>query len=259
MAKQRRGKWFDPQVVDALFSFQDDAEFWAGLKSQNLIEQIGRWEPEDEVLIADEEGVDRVSEAFAMVVDAKSPWTFLHSTRVAEVAVGIANQFDCSPSLVRDIRRAGLLHDIGKLGVSNMILDKAGKPTDEEFAQIRKHPEYSYRILNQVKSFDALSEVAGGHHERIDGRGYFRGLQGEQISFATRILTVADVFEALTAKRPYRDAMDWEQTLAILSKDTGKGVDVECVAALCRWYDKNEPASRVEKQIEAVDRLLSEL
>lgn len=257
MAAQRRGKWFDPQVVDALFSVQRDADFWAGLGSEDLMTQIGLWEPADGILVADEEGVDRVAEAFAQVVDAKSPWTFLHSSRVAEIAVGIASQFDCSPGFLRDIRRVGLLHDIGKLGISNNILDKAGRPTDDEFAQIRKHPEWSYRILKQVQAFQQLADVAGGHHERIDGRGYFRGLAGEQISFATRILTVADICEALTAKRPYREAMDWEQTQAILTKDVSKGIDGECLEALQVWYGENELESRVDLQLEAVERLAS--
>src|SRR5262249_50637616 len=106
MAKERRGKWFDPQLVDALMTFRHEALFWDRLRSQNLVNELSRWEPEDAVLIADETCLDRIAEAFAMVVDAKSPWTYRHSTRVAEIAVGIADQFDCSPELVRDLRRA---------------------------------------------------------------------------------------------------------------------------------------------------------
>ncbi len=259
MATKRRGKWFDPALVDALLSFKNEAPFWAQLDSSQLMSEISRWEPEDVTLLADDTRLDRVSEAFARVVDAKSPWTYLHSTRVAEIAVGIANQFGCSSGFEQDIRRAGLLHDIGKLGVSNAILDKAGKPTDEEFAQIRRHAEYSYQILKQVPAFGELAEVAGGHHERLDGKGYHRGLAGAEISFATRILTVADVCEAMTAKRPYREALEWEQVQKILAKDAGKGVDPDCVAALQTWYEKHEHASRVDSQLEAVERLVAEL
>jgi HD-GYP domain-containing protein (c-di-GMP phosphodiesterase class II) len=255
MARERRGKWFDPEVVDALLSFQHDQEFWTNLAGADLMAQIGLCEPENEILIADEEGVDRVAEAFAQVVDAKSPWTYQHSSRVADIAVGIASQFDFSPGMLRDIRRVGLLHDIGKLGVSNAILDKPGKPTSEEFAQIQKHPEYSYRILLQVRAFHQLAEVAGGHHERLDGHGYFRGVEGDQISLVTRILTAADIFEALTAKRPYRDAMTWDQVEAILAKDAGKGVDPQCLELLKKWRDKSNLVSRVELQLEAVEQL----
>jgi putative nucleotidyltransferase with HDIG domain len=241
-------------------SFQNDASFWSRLSSSNLIAEISQWEPDDTILFADEACFDRIAEAFAAVVDAKSPWTYQHSTRVAEIAVGIAREFRCPPRMVRDLRRAALLHDIGKLGVSNLILDKPGKPTDDEFRQIRQHAEYSHRILQQVDAFRSeLATVASAHHERLDGNGYHLGLSGEQIHFATRILAVADIFEAMSARRPYRDAMEWERIEQILKKDINHGLDGDCVEALCRWRARNEIESRVEAQLEEVDRLLSEL
>src|SRR5258707_12867629 len=127
-----------------------------------------------------------------------------------------------------------------------MILDKAGKPTDEEFAQIRRHPEYSQRILEQVDAFQTLADVAGAHHERLDGRGYHRGLGDSRISWATRVLTVADVYEAMSAKRPYREAMTREQIQRILTRDAGQGVDRDCLCALSRWLDRSNISSRVE-------------
>ena len=248
MARKRRGRWFDPELVDALFTFQNDEAFWARLDHPDLISQIAQEEPTDVTLLADDTRLDQIAEAFARVVDAKSPWTFLHSARVAEIASGIAQQFHCSPGFEQDIRRAGLLHDIGKLGVSNAILDKPGKPTDEEFAQIRKHAEFSFQVLNRVPAFSELAKVAGAHHERLDGKGYYMGLAGSEISFATRILTVADVCEAMTAKRPYREAMEWDQVQSILRKEIGKGFDGDCVDALQAWYEKHELVSRVDLQ-----------
>jgi putative nucleotidyltransferase with HDIG domain len=200
-----------------------------------------------------------VAEAFAKVVDAKSPWTFLHSTRVAEIAVGVAQQFGCTPEVQRDVRRAGLLHDIGKLGVSNLILDKPGKPTAEEFDQIRKHPDYSQQILQQVGAFQTLADVASAHHERLDGRGYHRRLNGSDVPWVARVLAVADICEAMSAKRPYRDAMPWEQIQQIMSRDAGSGVDPECLHALEHWQHHNQLESRVEAQLSEVDRLLAEL
>ncbi|MEX0725994.1 MAG: HD domain-containing phosphohydrolase [Planctomycetaceae bacterium] len=259
VAKKRRGKWFDPQLVDAMETFKRESNFWARLHSENLMAEISEWEPEDVIRLADDEALDQIAEAFSRVVDAKSPWTFQHSSRVSEIAVGMSKQFGCSPELEQDIRRAGLLHDIGKLGVSNLILDKPGKPTDEEFAEIRKHAEWSYQILNQVTALQQLADVAGAHHERLDGRGYHRGIAGPEIHFVARILTVADICEAMTAKRPYRDAMQWEQVQAILAKDAGKGVDHECLEALQQWYDRHTFGSRVDDQLAAVERLVSEL
>src|SRR5262249_22127624 len=107
----------------------------------------------------DESCLDRIAEAFARVVDAKSPWTYQHSTRVAEIAVGVARQFDCSAELARDLRRAALLHDIGKLGVSNLILDKPGKPTPDEFAVI--HAIRS-KFSNRLRHFARWRKFAAG-------------------------------------------------------------------------------------------------
>jgi putative nucleotidyltransferase with HDIG domain len=259
VAQQRRAEWFDPQLVDALVTMKRDASFWETLVSDDLLGELSRWEPEDAVLLADEACLDRVAEAFAKVVDAKSPWTYQHSTRVAEIAVGVARQFGCAPELERDVRRAALLHDIGKLGVSNLVLDKPGKLTDEEFDQIRMHPDYSLQILEQVDAFKQLADVASAHHERLDGHGYHRRLSDTQVPWVGRVLAVADICEAMSAKRPYRDAMPWEKIQLILSKDAGSGVDPECLHALERWQDRNQMESRVEAQLREVDRLLEEL
>ncbi len=259
VAVERRGRWFDPDLVDALLATKGDTEFWTRISRDDLSAQLGRIEPEDSLLVADEEGLDRVAEAFAKVVDAKSPWTYEHSTRVAEITVGVAKQFGCSPQLQRDLRRAALLHDIGKLGVSNLILDKPQKPTPEEFDEIRKHPDYSLRILEQVEALGTLADVASAHHERLDGRGYHRRLGGGQIPWAARVLTVADVCEAMSARRPYRDAMPWEQIYNTLLNDAPAGVDRDCVEALGRWHEHSQMESRVEAQLREVDRLLAEL
>jgi HD-GYP domain-containing protein (c-di-GMP phosphodiesterase class II) len=165
----------------------------------------------------------------------------------------------CPADLKRDIRRAALLHDIGKLGVSNLILDKPGKPTEEEFAQIRKHPDYSQQILQQVDAFEKLADVASAHHERLDGRGYHRRLDGSRLPWTARVLAVADLCEAMSAKRPYRDAMPWPKVQEILSREVGTGVDGECLAALVRWQERNQLASRVEAQLGEIDRLLREV
>jgi HD-GYP domain-containing protein (c-di-GMP phosphodiesterase class II) len=259
VASSRRGRWFDPSLVDALHSFQRDTLFWARLGSDDLPSVLAPWEPEDNVLLADEPCLDRVAEAFARVVDAKSPWTYLHSTRVAEIAVGISRQFGISDELERDLRRSALLHDIGKLGISSLILEKPGKPTAEEFDEIRKHPDYTQRILQRVHAFGTLADVASAHHERLDGRGYHRRIDGTDLPWVARVLAVADVCEALSAKRPYRDALPWASIEEIVTRDSGTGLDPECVAALKRWHDRQELESRVDAQLNAVDRLMAEL
>ena len=258
VAQQRRGQWFDPELVDALVALKPQTAFWDRLIGNDLPAELRRWEPADAVLLADEASLDRVAEGFARVVDAKSPWTYRHSTGVAEISVGLAREFGCSPELVRDIRRAALLHDIGKLGVSNLILDKPGKPTPDELTQIQKHPEYSQRILEQVDAFKVVADVASAHHERLDGRGYHRRQSDSQVHWVSRLLAVADICEAMSAKRPYRDALPWSQIHEIMSREVGTGIDGDCFAALEKWHRHHEVESRVELQLREVDRLLAE-
>ena len=123
-------------------------------------------------------------EAFARVIDAKSPFTARHSERVAEVADGIAQVLGFTDEERRTLRRAGLLHDIGKLAVSNRVLDKPGKLTDDEFTAIKTHPVYSLQILERAPCFAGLADLAANHHEKLDGSGYPRGLTAENLDLS---------------------------------------------------------------------------
>ena len=147
VAAERRGTWFDPALVDALRGTRRDRAFWSALGGHEPHVVIGAFEPEDRIQHADGERLDRVAEAFALIVDAKSPYTGSHSVGVARIAVSVADVLGYGPHALRDLRRTALLHDIGKLGVSNLILDKPGKLDEEEWAQMRRHPELTVRIL----------------------------------------------------------------------------------------------------------------
>lgn len=223
VAEARAGTWFDPELVRALAATADDAWLHAALASESPRSLLHELEPEDRRLVADEPTLDRIAAAFGLVVDAKSPWTSAHSQGVAEVAVGIATELGMSkPDLVR-MRRAGLLHDIGKLGVSNRILDKPGKLDDAELAILRRHPSFTYTMLHHVAAFDEIADLAASHHERLDGKGYHRGLQADELSPMTRALVVADMYEALAAHRPYRKDLDEGEVMAILSRNVLNG------------------------------------
>jgi putative nucleotidyltransferase with HDIG domain len=228
MAKERRGRWFDPALVDAFSGFCGDRDFWDALESPNVSE----WEPPDFALAGDDARLDRIAEAFARVIDAKSPFTARHSERVAEIADGIASVLYFGPDDRRIMRRAGLLHDIGKLAISNRILDKPGKLTDEEFTAIRTHPVHTLRILERAPCFTDLAELAANHHEKLDGSGYPRGLAAGDLDLAMRVLAVADVYEALTADRPYRAPLPVEEALAIIDRDVPDKLDFEVRSAL---------------------------
>lgn len=261
VALLRRGRWFDPELVDALFAFRKDREFWNttyGPSPRGLLE---RWEPSESDAgpprVVDRDGLDRICLGFARVIDAKSPWTFRHSESVAEIAGGMAAELGFDVAMRRDIERAALLHDLGKLGVSNLVLDKPDHPTEAEFEAIRRHPDLSERILRRVSNFDRFADVAAAHHERLDGRGYHRRLPGNVLCLEARVLAVADVYEALTAKRPYRNGFSRETTLDIMRKDLGVAFCPVAFEALCGWLDKTAMTPRVEAQLAAIEQAYS--
>ena len=232
VAGARRGRWFDPDLVDVFLAEARGGGLWEGLAREDLRREVSRLEPADRVLAATPERLDLVSRAFAEIIDAKSPYTYRHSEGVAAVAVAMGERLGFDAGARRDLMRAGLLHDIGKLGISNRILDKPGRLTGEEFARIRRHPRLTYGILSRVTPFRGIAETAANHHERLDGSGYHRGLTAERLDPASRILAVADVFDALTQDRPYREAMPKERVLGILAGESGGKLCPASVAAL---------------------------
>jgi len=132
----------------------------------------------------------------------------------------------------RILRRAGLLHDIGKLAISNRILDKPGQLSDEEFRAIKTHPVHTLRILERAPCFAELADLAANHHEKLDGSGYPRSLRAGDLDVPMRVLAVADVFEALTADRPYRGPLPPEEALGIIDRDVPDRLDADVRDAL---------------------------
>lgn len=232
MADERSGRWFDPELVRALHAIRGDSTFWAGLSASDAELRVALLEPEEHAVDADGDRLDRVAEAFALVIDAKSPYTSTHSVRVAQIAVDLGARLGFDADGLRSLRRAALLHDIGKLGVSNRILDKPGKLDDEEWEAMRRHTAHTLEILSRVGAFAALAPIAAAHHEKLDGSGYHLGLTGDQLPLEARILAVADIYEALTVDRPYRGALSHEEALAIVERDAGPRLDARVVEAL---------------------------
>lgn len=230
-AQNRSGTWFDPDLVAAFERIAARPGFWDTIRS----DKAALLHPPAQASVPiDEDYLDDIAAAFAQVVDSKSPYTSGHSERVTLFTDMIAEQLDFSAPQRRWLKRAALLHDIGKLGVSNAILDKAGKLDDNEWVAMKMHAAYSEEILSHIDAFSELAPIAGAHHERLDGKGYPRGLSGDQICLETRIITTADIFDALTADRPYRAAMPITKALAIMSGMVGTQVDADCFSALNR-------------------------
>lgn len=136
--------------------------------------------------------------------------------------------------------RGALLHDLGKLGVSNSILDKNGALTDDEWREVRLHPVYTEQILSRIVPFKDLAIVAGAHHERLDGKGYPKGIVAAALTLETRIITTCDVFDAITADRPYRGPIPVPQALEIMGRMTGTALDADCYQALIECVHEME-------------------
>ncbi len=230
--ENRSGTWFDPTLVKAFKAVAARPSFWDAMKDDDLREMILELEPKNADINFDEDYLDDIAAGFAQVVDAKSPFTKGHSERVALYADMIAEELQLTISHRRWLKRAALLHDIGKLGVSNSILDKPGKLDDAEWVAMRRHSAETELILSRISVFKKMAPVAAAHHERLDGKGYPNNLAGDEISFESRILAVADIFDALTADRPYRAAMPVSKALSIMAEDAGIAIDANCFAAL---------------------------
>lgn len=229
--QRRRGQWLDPELIDAFSAVADDA-FWAQLAGADIDAAVLALEPASHLVPLDEDYLDDIATAFGQVVDSKSPYTSGHSARVALYVDLMAETMGLDADRRRWLKRAALLHDIGKLGVSNSILDKPGKLDGEEWAVVRTHAMYTEAILSRIDAFGELARIAGAHHERLDGTGYPRGLSAQDIDLETRIITCADIFDAITAARPYRGAIPVDKTLEIMSESVGTAIDAECFAAL---------------------------
>ena len=232
MANQRSKTWFDPALVKAVNSLAKRGQLWPDVFSDRLGELCLAMEPEPKTIEQGDTTLDNICMAFSNIVDAKSPYTFNHSIGVANAAVAVARGLGMPRERVMFVRHAALLHDLGKLGVSNAILEKPAALNDDEFQSVKQHPFHTWNILRRIPGFEEMSEVAGSHHEKLNGTGYFRGLTGEHLAIESRILAVADIFDALTAKRPYRDGLPLEDVFRLMRKDTPHALDPLCVEVL---------------------------
>lgn len=240
--QQRSGAWFDPELVRAAVSLHRRGGLWrdCGAADDPELTRMA-------VLALDDGGsrrldtgrIDLICEAFAEVVDAKSSFTFRHSMGVADAALGIANSMNLAPARVQMVRRAAMLHDVGKLSVSNTILDKEGKLTAQEWGAVQSHPGLTRRILEKIGPFRELAIIAGEHHEKLDGSGYPDRLVAQDLSLESRIIAVADIYGALSEDRPYRKMMGIDEVTSIMATMTPTKLDPECFEALNSFLSTN--------------------
>ena len=232
---ERSGKWFDPELVRVAVALHRSGALWNNCLATDSQDDTRR-------AVLDLDGgrrhklgtgrIDQICEAFADVVDAKSHFTFRHSMGVADAAMSIAQGMGLPMERVQLVRRAALLHDIGKLSVSNTILDKATKLNEAEWKVVERHPGLTQQILQRVGPFREMAIIAGEHHEKLDGSGYPKRLMAPQLSLESRIIAVADVYGALSENRPYRVALGNDEILAIMTKLAPHKLDGDCMDVL---------------------------
>ncbi len=228
----RRGGWLDPALVHCFIAISRTAAFWEVLGAADLDVQLLALEPAQHRISVDENWLDCIAAAFGQVIDSKSPYTGGHSERVGLFTDLVAQKLGFGEARRRPLRRAAILHDLGKLGVSSRVLEKPGKLDDGEWAIMQSHAALTMDILSRIGVLRDMALIAGSHHERLDGKGYPLGLDARMIALETRIISVADFFDALTADRPYRAAMPVDKALSIMASEVGGAIDGDCFAAL---------------------------
>lgn len=205
--RELSGSYFDPELVRALHEFARQESFWLDLTNPNYYQNFFRQIDTYGRMVFNIDDVVNIAGVFATIIDRTSRFTGMHSRSVAQVSAFLAQARGYSREEIKLIKIAGLFHDLGKLAIPNEILESPNKLTDKEFSIIKQHPYYSYRILEQIDGFSLIAEWAAFHHETLDGAGYpFRRAESS-LKLGSRIVSVADVFVALSETRPYRQAL----------------------------------------------------
>jgi len=242
MVRGRSGRWFDPSVSEAFGQYGEEL-----LRTNNALDPwqaVLEAEPAPVRRVGSGE-LDGVARCFADMVDLKSAYTLDHSRRTAELAETAGRAVGLDAPAVLDLRRAALLHDLGRVGVSSGIWDKPGALTRSEQEQMRLHPYHTERILACSPVLAPLGRIAGLHHERLDGSGYHHGLTAAAIPLPARVLAAADTFQTMTQVRPHRAARSPAQAAERLADDAKGGrLDTVCVRAVVEAAGQSLPPSR---------------
>lgn len=241
------GKTFHPDCVEAFRRASRPESFWLDCTSErvySILLKLVDWIP----VLLDEAMIDSIAEIVARVVDSASVWTTTHSAGVAATAVELAKRLNFSPREQSLMRAAGHFHDLGKLTIPKHVLNKADRPTADEWAAIKAHPYHTFRFLDSIGGMVQISQWAAFHHERVDGKGYPFRVGAENLPLGSRIMAVADVFAAVSEDRPYRKAMARSACIEVLEKFVQqRALDGDVVATLQSHYDEIDAVRQAER------------
>lgn len=211
----QNGRMFSPALVEALLNIAPREYFWMDLISPDLGSILSKRVNQQKIRLKTDQLLT-LAQTFAHVVDFRSPFTASHSSQVAKTAEILGKSLGFSQTESELLKVAGYLHDLGKLAISEEILEKPGPLNASELKQIKSHPYYTYRILERIDHFEVINRWASLHHERLDGQGYPFHLAADKIPLGAKIMAVADVATALIENRPYQKGMDPQKTIGIL-------------------------------------------
>jgi len=207
------------------------------LLTKSFNEMVSSLKTSNEELI---DAYDRTLEGWSKALELRDEETEGHTRRVTEMTIELAVKWGINGTELEDIRRGALLHDMGKVGVPDHILNKPGKLTKEEFEVIKQHPWYAYEMLSQISFLKPALDIPYYHHEKWDGSGYPEGLKGEKIPLPARIFCLADVWDAITSDRPYRKAMPFKKAIDIIEEGRGSHFDPKLVDVFLEYITKIE-------------------
>jgi len=258
--RQRRARAYDPQVVDVFVNRH--RTLTGGFEALVSWDEVLRLEPEPRVILADAD-IDAACLAMADFADVKSPFTGGHSRAVAALAREAGRRLGVPSGEVAALNRAALLHDIGQSAISARIWTKPGPLSEREWEEVRLHPYYGERILSRSPVLSGLGAIVGAHHERLDGRGYHRGIGSAGLAMPARLLSAAEAYQGMREDRPYRPAISRTRAAAELKREVATGrLDADCVDAVLAAAGhavapvrKRLPADLTEREIEILRQI----
>ena len=236
---QRRDSIFIPELTDCLIKLLKIDYIWLDLNDQEPLNKIPELSETCDIISLEIDNLVEISHIFSHIIDFRSRFTARHSAGVAKTAERLSELFSFSPYEKKLILIAGYLHDLGKLAIDNSILEKPGKLTEQEISIVRSHTYYTYQWLKPIKQFHTINLWASFHHEKLNGNGYPFHIKGDNLTLGSRIMAVADVFTAIAEDRPYREGMNRDKTVRILTNMVTDGsLDENVVNVLIDNYEQ---------------------